>query len=221
MSEKRDYYEVLGLSRDASPDEVKRAFRRLAKKYHPDVSKLADADVRFKEVNEAYEVLSNPRKRQMYDQFGHAGANQAGTAGSTGGFEDIFSHFSSGMGSNIKDVFSNIFGGGGHQSARHDRAQRGEPLKASVELNLKQVLYGTTVELETKLRRCCEPCQGLGASRPSDIKTCGTCNGHGIVVVQRRTPLGIIETQTTCQRCRGQGKINTNVCSHCQGRKLV
>ena len=216
MSQKRDYYEVLGLPRGASAEEIKRAFRRLAKQYHPDVSRAPDAETRFKEVNEAYETLADPRKRQMYDQFGHAGANAAERGGGVH-FEDVFSHFGSG----IKDIFENFFGGGGETGSRHQQAHDGEPLKASVELNLKELLYGTKIDLRAKLYRTCSSCRGQGVANAADVKTCPACQGRGAITIQRRTPLGIIETQTACHRCRGQGRVNVNPCHTCRGRQRV
>ncbi|WP_368486841.1 molecular chaperone DnaJ [Spiroplasma sp. DGKH1] len=223
MNNKRDYYEVLGVSKNASDDEIKKAFRALAKKYHPDVSKEKDAEAKFKEVNEAYEVLSDPNKRKMYDQFGHAGAQQQGFGQGfdASGFEDIFSGGFSSFGG-FGDIFENFFGGGSShrkQQKQDTRPMKGQDIGAHVTISLKEMMFGTTVNLDLTLDKTCEVCNGTGAKNPkTDIHTCTTCDGYGYVNVEQRSLFGIIQTQQTCPDCKGTGKVITNKCPKCRGK---
>lgn len=220
---KRDYYEVLGVAKTASLDEIKKAFRQLAKKYHPDVSKEADADAKFKEVNEAFEVLSDTKKRKMYDQFGHSGMSGQASGG-MGGLEDIFRNFSSssfGGGGGFEDIFENLFrgqktSGGGHKSKR---PQKGSNIFAETTINIKELLFGTKVKLKIKLIKNCQSCDGSGAKTKSAIHVCQTCHGAGVVIMQQRSLLGIIQTQNTCPDCDGAGEVIIDKCNVCHGKK--
>ncbi len=201
---KRDYYEVLGVSRDASPEEIKKAYRRRAHKYHPDRNTSdPDAEIRFKEAAEAYEVLSEPTKRQRYDQFGHAGLRGAGLHDfSNVGFDDIFSMFS--------DIFGGGFGG-------RRRRRAGADLKTEVAITLAEVATGTKKPLEFTRRDFCDTCGGNGAAPGSRRKTCGTCGGYG-QVEQAGGLAGLFgRVITTCPACSGQGSSITTPCRDCRG----
>jgi molecular chaperone DnaJ len=204
---KRDYYEVLGVSRDASEAELKKAYRRLAMKHHPDRNSgdSEGSDVKFKEAKEAYEVLSNANKRAAYDQYGHAGVDPSmgGRPGAGGGFEDIFG-----------DVFGDIFGGGGR---RGQRAQRGSDLQYNLELSLEDAVFGTEVKIRVPTLVSCKTCSGSGAREGTSATTCTTCHGAGQVRMQQ----GFFAVQQTCPSCRGKGKMISDPCPDChgQGRK--
>lgn len=214
MAEKRDYYEVLGVSKNASEDEIKKAYRSLAKKYHPDVNKASDAAEKFKEVNEAYEVLSDPQKRSTYDQFGFAGMDgaQAGGGFSSAGFDDL------------NDIFSSFFGGGmggfssSSSSRRSTAPQRGNDKLMRVDISFMDACFGKTETFDINVEETCSHCNGSGANSPSDIETCPTCHGSGTVVTQQRTILGIMQSQSVCPDCRGTGKKIRRVCPQCNGR---
>ena len=206
---KRDYYEVLGVARDASEQDLKKAYRRLARKYHPDRnSDDADAEQKFKEANEAFEVLSDADKRAAYDRFGHAGLEGAAGGSGFGGanFSDIFS-----------DVFGDIFGGGGGGGARRNRPQRGADLQYTLELNLEEAVRGHTVNIRVPILEECESCDGSGAKPGSTPSNCTTCGGIGQVRMQQ----GIFSVQQTCPKCRGSGKMISNPCPKCRGEGRV
>jgi molecular chaperone DnaJ len=209
---KRDYYEVLGVDRNASEAELKKAYRRLAMKYHPDRNQGDDrnqSEDRFKEVKEAYEVLSEPRKRAAYDQFGHAGIEgQAGPGGA--GF---------GAGAAFRDIFDEMFGdifGSGRPGAR-GRAQRGADLRYDLELTLEQAVFGTTSSIRVPVMEACGSCGGTGARKGSAPTTCGTCGGVGQVRLQQ----GFFSVQQTCPHCRGTGRIITDPCDECHATGRV
>ena len=217
MADKRDYYEVLGVQKSATPDEIKKAFRQMAKKYHPDLNpNNKEAEDKFKEVNEAYEVLSDPDKKSRYDQFGHAGVDPSyGGGGFNGGFSGGFGD----MG-DIGDIFNSFFGGGfgGSSSRSNPNAPRkGQDLQTGIEINFMDACFGKDVNVSvTRLEKCSE-CNGSGSAHGSSTETCPDCHGTGQVKATQRTPFGMISTQKPCTRCGGKGKIISNPCPKCNG----
>lgn len=221
--EKRDYYEVLGVSKNATADELKKAYRKKAIQYHPDKNPGdKEAEEKFKEAAEAYEVLSDEDKRARYDQFGHAGLGGAagGGAGGFGGFsnmEDIFSAFG--------DIFGGHFGGGfggfgGGRAAQRPR-YRGGDLRVKVKLSLQEIATGTTKKFKLKKYVTCSHCQGKGAEKAEDIETCPTCKGTGSVTRTQQSIFGMMQTQSTCPTCGGTGTKIKHKCSHCDGEGIT
>lgn len=218
MANKRDYYEVLGLTKSASEDDIKKAYRKLAKKYHPDVNKAADAEAKFKEINEAYEVLSDPQKKATYDQFGHAGMDGFQSGGFSSGFGgmnmddlgDIFSRFMGGMGG-----FSGFNFGG--SSSRRSGPLKGDNRYMTMDIDFLDSVHGVDKLVNITVDKMCSHCDGTGAASKADIETCPTCRGSGRVTRQSRTPFGVIQQQTVCPDCRGTGKRIKKVCPHCNG----
>ncbi|OYT53865.1 MAG: molecular chaperone DnaJ [Candidatus Altiarchaeales archaeon ex4484_2] len=218
---KRDYYEVLGIKKGASKTEIKKAYRRLARKYHPDVNKESDAEEKFKEISEAYEVLADKDKRANYDRFGHAGAREGFTGG---GFSwNDFSHFD-----DISDIFGrdffgrdifDVFFGGGHR--RRTSARRGSDLRFDLSIDLEDVIYGARKEIMVWRTESCSKCNGSGAKDANSIKTCDQCQGAGRVNRQQKTPFGSFVTVATCSACHGTGKIITEPCNKCKGSGRV
>ncbi|TEW44547.1 molecular chaperone DnaJ [Psychromonas algicola] len=199
---KRDCYEVLGVSRDATEKEIKKAYKRLAMKYHPDRTKGDDAlEEKFKEVKEAYEILNDPHKRAAFDQYGHDGVNQQGHSGG-GGFG----------GGGFDDIFGDIFGGGRGRGGAQ-RPQQGSDLRYNMELTLEEAVKGISKEIEIPTLVHCEQCNGSGAKKGTDSKTCGTCHGQGQVQIRQ----GFFAVNQTCPTCRGKGKIITDPCNKCHG----
>ena len=219
--EKRDYYEVLGVAKNATDDEIKKAYRKLAIKYHPDKNPDdKEAEEKFKEAAEAYDVLSNADKRARYDQFGHAGAQGAGGFGGFGGFgggmsmEDIFSQFG--------DIFGGHFGGfGGAAGGRARRQRRGSDLRIKVSLTLEEIAKGVSKTLKIPTLVSCEHCNGTGAKNGTAINTCSTCNGSGTVITQQQTIFGTMQSTATCPNCEGSGKTITEKCDKCHGEGVV
>ena len=213
--DKKDYYEVLGVSKNASQDEIKSAFRKLAKKYHPDVSKEADAEAKFKEIQEAYSVLSDETKRQQYDQFGHA-AFQGGGAGGAGGFGGFdFSGFDYG------DIFDNIFGsfGGGFSSGRSSsRARRGSDSLMQMKLSFEEAVFGCKKTIRVDVVEQCSECDGKGGFGET---TCDKCHGSGTITSEQHTIFGSFLSKTTCTKCGGAGKTYDTTCNHCRGKGSV
>lgn len=212
---KRDYYEILGVTKNATKEELKKAYRKMAIKYHPDKNPdNKDAEHKFKEAAEAYEVLSNDQKRQRYDQFGHAGVGGA-AGGGAGGFnmdmDDIFSHFG--------DIFGG-FGGGGRRSSGR-RVSKGTNLRIRVKLTLDEIANGVEKKLKVKKYVSCKTCNGSGAASPSDVKTCTTCHGTGQVTRVANTILGQMQTASTCPSCGGKGKTITKKCTSCYGEGVT
>ena len=212
MAEKRDYYEVLGLNKGASEDEIKKAFRQSAKKYHPDLHPGdKTCEEKFKEVNEAYEVLSDKDKRARYDQFGHAGVDPNFGAGAGGG-----NPFAGGI--DIDDIFSSFFGGfGGRRQGRANAPQRGSDVEASVTISFEEAAKGCQKTISYNSVSVCDECGGTGAAAGSQPKTCSACGGSGRVTINQRSPFGVIQTQRSCDACHGTGKIVDNPCRKCSG----
>ncbi|MDQ3022881.1 MAG: molecular chaperone DnaJ [bacterium] len=209
MATTTDLYELLGVERGASADEIKRAFRKLARQYHPDVNAEADAEQRFKEINLAYEVLSDPQKRAQYDQFG--------TTGGQAGFGD---GFSSGGFSNLSDIFDFFFnGGGGGFAGRGQRGdfQPGDSIQRAVHMTLTDVLNGKKLELSVERRDTCATCNGSRAQPGSSVHTCSTCAGRGMVTQVRDTLLGRMQTTVSCPTCHGEGVQISEPCKDCRG----
>ncbi|MFA5543528.1 MAG: molecular chaperone DnaJ [Bacilli bacterium] len=203
---KRDYYEVLGVSKEATDDEIKKAYRSLAKKYHPDVSKEPNAAEKFKEVQEAYEVLSDPQKREQYNQFGHEGPN----AGSGfGGFD-----FGGGFGG-FEDIFSSFFGGG--RQASKTGPTRGKSLKMSINLTFEEACFGVEKEVNVTKLDTCHDCSGTGAQSRDDVEVCKRCHGTGRVTVVQNSLFGRVQTEASCSECSGTGKKIKNKCNTCHG----
>ena len=222
MAEKRDYYEVLGVARNANADEIKKAYRKAAIKYHPDKNPGdKEAEEKFKEAAEAYDVLSNPEKRARYDQFGHAGMSGAAGAGaggyggfSGGGFsmEDIFSQFG--------DIFGGHFGGGGFRSSSTGggrRVNRGSDIRIKVKLTLEEIANGVTKKLKINKTVACDKCGGTGAKDANSYATCSKCGGTGYVTRVENTFFGRMQTQGVCPTCGGTGKVITAACDQCKG----
>jgi molecular chaperone DnaJ len=212
MADKKDLYEVLGISKSATNDEIKKAYRTLAKKYHPDVSKETDAENKFKEVQEAYDTLSDPQKRQSYDQYGHQGSPFEGFGGGAGGFEG-FGGFS--------DIFSQFFGGGKQQRQNYGGPQRGEDLERVVTIDFMEAVLGTKKTLKVDIEDECKKCHGSGAESQSDIETCSRCHGQGFINVEQRTMFGSMRTQQACPACGGVGKTIKKRCATCNGQGRV
>lgn len=199
---KRDYYEVLGLSKGASQDEIKRAYRQLAKKYHPDINKEPGAEEKFKEINEAYDTLSDEQKKARYDQFGFddpmGGAGGSGFSG--------FSGFSGGFGG-FEDIFSSFFGGGSRN--QHNGPQQGKDVEKTMTISFEDAVYGCKKKIRLTVDDECTTCGGTGAYSKNDIKTCSKCKGQGRVYMRQQTIFGQSTVQTTCPDCGGSGKVIT------------
>lgn len=222
LAEKRDYYEVLGIQKGASEDEIKKAYRALAKKYHPDLNPGdSTAEEKFKEVGEAYEVLSDPSKKERYDQFGHAGVDPSyGGGGFNGGFSGGYSSGGFGM----DDIFDSLFGGsifGGGRSSNPNGPRRGQDIARTLTIDFMDACNGTSVEIAVDRLERCSDCGGSGCAKGHSPETCPECRGTGQVRVQQRTPFGVISTTRTCSRCGGKGKTITNPCSKCGGNGRV
>ena len=223
MSEKRDYYEVLGVQKGASDDEIKKAYKKLARKYHPDLNRNdpKTAEEKFKEVNEAYDVLKDPQKKAAYDQFGHdafdprrggsaGGGNPFGGAGGFGGFD-------------MNDIFDMFGMGGGGRRARRQGPERGADLRYDLEISFEEAAFGKEVELSIPREENCPTCSGSGAAKGSSAETCSTCHGTGQEQVMQRTMFGSMMSSRTCSQCHGTGKIIKDPCKDCHGtgRKRV
>ena len=218
--EKRDYYEVLGVSKSADTTEIKKAYRKLALKYHPDKNPGdKEAEEKFKEAAEAYDVLSNEEKRRRYDQFGHAGVGGAGQGGFGGGMsmDDIFSQFGDIFGS--FGGFSGFGGFGGGRSAR--RVNRGTNLRVKVKMNLQEIATGIEKKIKVKKYVACQHCNGTGAKDGKSYSTCSTCKGSGQVTRVQNTILGAMQTTSTCPTCEGEGKIINEKCTFCNGEGVL
>lgn len=216
MSTKRDYYDILGVDKNADAQAIKKAYRKLAMKYHPDRNPdNKEAEEKFKEVNEAYEVLSDENKRRTYDQFGHEGVNGQGGFGGQGfggqgfgGFEDIFG-----------DVFGDIFGGGfGNSRTRRRGPERGSDIRHSINISFEEAAFGKKTSIKLNRSEECSECNGSGAKVGTSKKTCPTCNGAGEVRTVQRTPFGNIASSRICSTCEGEGEVIESPCPKCSGR---
>lgn len=208
----KDYYDILGISKGASDDEIKKAYRKLAMKYHPDRNPdNKEAEEKFKDINEAYQVLSDPQKKSQYDQFGTTDFN--GGFGGSGGFDF------SGMGG-FEDIFDSFFGGG-FSSRRRNGPERGADLEYTLNLTFEEAVFGVEKEISISKNENCENCNGTGSKPGSNAKTCDKCGGTGQVRYQRNTPLGSFVSTATCDKCNGTGKVITDPCSHCHGKGTV
>ena len=214
MAEKRDFYEVLGLSKGAGDDEIKKAYRKLAKKYHPDMNPGdKEAEVKFKEVNEAYSVLSDAEKKSRYDHFGHAGVDPnfgAGGAGGGGGFGGF-----GGMDFDMGDIFSSFFGGGGRSS--RNGPIRGDDILVRLVISFEEAAFGCKKEITFPRTETCSDCGGSGAEKGTHPETCSKCGGSGQIRIQQRTMLGMMQTTRPCDVCGGTGKIIKTPCKTCRG----
>lgn len=219
MADKRDYYEVLGLQKGASDAEIKKAYRKLAKQYHPDLNPDdPTAAEKFKEINEANQVLSDPEKRAKYDQFGFSGVDPSygGGANFTGGFDGV----------DISDIFADIFGGGfgggfGSRTSSPNAPRRGSDIAVSLDISFMEACNGVSHDITVNRAEDCPDCKGTGAEAGTSAKTCPDCNGKGYVTVQQRSMFGMMQTQRPCSKCGGRGKIIEKPCSKCRGKGNV
>ncbi len=225
MADKRDYYEVLGVSKGASEDEIKKAYRKKAKEFHPDLHPGdAEAEAKFKEANEAYEVLSDSQKKARYDQFGHAGVDpNYGAGGGAGGFGGGFG--GGGFDFDLGDIFGSFFGGGGGfgggRQSNPNAPRRGEDIQTRVTISFEEAAKGCKRTVDVNRVDTCNECHGSGAKAGTSPKTCSECGGRGYVNVQQRTAFGVISTQKACPKCQGQGKVIENPCVKCHGSGRV
>ncbi|MDA5504542.1 molecular chaperone DnaJ [Streptococcus thermophilus] len=204
-----EYYDRLGLSKDASQDEIKRAYRKLSKKYHPDINKEPGAEEKYKEILEAYETLSDAQKRAAYDQYGPDGANGFGGQGSFGGFDG-----GAGFGG-FEDIFSSFFGGGA--TCNPNAPRQGDDLQYRVNLSFEEAVFGAEKEIHYNREVTCKTCSGSGAKPGTSPVTCGRCHGHGVINVDTQTPLGMMRRQVTCDVCHGTGQEIKDPCQTCRG----
>ena len=224
MAEKRDYYEVLGVSKDASAEDIKKAYRKMALKYHPDRNPGdATAEEKFKEAAEAYDVLSNPDKKARYDKFGHAG--MSGAAGGAGGYEGFGGFSMEDIISRFGDIFGGGFGGGfsgfGSSGRGGARVQKGSNIRIRVKLSLSEIVNGVTKTVKIKKAVRCPQCGGRGAESEADVHTCETCHGTGVVTRVVQSFMGRMQTTSPCPTCGGEGKVITKPCSKCHGAGVV
>ena len=212
---KKDYYEVLGVNKGANENDLRKAYRNLAKTYHPDINKTEEAEEKFKEISEAYEILSDTDKRSRYDQFGHAGFSGGGGAG---GFEGGFGGFS-----DLGDIFETFFGGGGRSRgrARQQGPERGSDLRMDMEVNFKDAIFGIEKEIPLRHLENCDTCSGNGATPGTKIITCQTCGGAGQVQQTQKTLFGTFASVGPCPKCQGAGKFPESTCKPCNGKGKI
>lgn len=217
MADKRDYYEVLGVTKDASDSEIKKAYRQVAKKYHPDVNPGdKEAEAKFKEASEAYAILSDPEKKKQYDQFGHAAFEQGGPG--AGGFDFSGADFTDMFG----DIFGDLFGFGGRRSSRRaNQPMQGANIHTAVRITFEQAVFGCEKEIELTLKDECETCKGSGAKPGTSPVTCTKCNGQGQVVYTQQSLFGMVRNVQTCPECNGTGKVVKEKCSDCYGTGYI
>ena len=221
---KRDYYEVLGVEKTATDEELKKAYRKLAKKYHPDANpdNKEEAEAKFKELNEAYEVLSDKQKRSMYDQFGHNGPNgYANDFSGFSGFDGVSGGFNgAGVDFDLNDIFSSFFGGGGRRTNRNGPV-RGRDLKVHVEITFEEAAFGVSKEIVINRDEQCDVCKGTGSKPGTSAETCKVCGGRGTITTMQNTILGSFQSSRTCDNCGGTGKVISSPCTECKGRGTV
>jgi len=225
MADKKDYYEVLGVTKNATDDEIKKAYRKLARQYHPDLNRddPKTAEAKMKEINEAYDVLKDKEKRAQYDQFGHAAFSGAGYGQSGGGtytninMEDIFNHMGGGFG--FGDIFDDFFGT--KTSARKKGPQRGADLRYDLRITFEDAAFGKKTTIKVPRTETCEECGGTGAKKGTTPDECPDCHGTGMRQTMTRTPFGVISNARPCERCHGSGQIVKNPCSHCYGEGKI
>ena len=217
--QKRDYYEVLGVSRGASEDEIKKAYKKMARKYHPDLNPGdKTAEEKFKEVNEAYEVLSDADKKARYDQYGHAGVDpNFGAGGFGGGFEGSFDF------GDLGDIFGSFFGGGfgGGRRTNPNAPQRGESIRMSIAISFEEAAFGCEKAVTVERYETCDTCHGNGCAPGTSPEVCPDCHGTGTVQVRRQTPMGVFATSSPCPKCGGKGRIIHQPCKDCRGSGMV
>ena len=214
----KDYYNILGVERSASTEEIKKAYKKLAKQYHPDISKDPSAADKFKEINEAAAVLGDEKKRANYERFG---TSEEGASGFSGFDFSEFMNQSSGFGFNFDEIFDTFFGGAGFGRSRRRQQRQGYDLRYDIEISLEEAASGITKEISLPRLEQCGICRGLGAASKDAIEVCPDCNGKGISARTQRTPFGIFQTTTTCKRCNGEGRIITDECGECDGTGVV
>ena len=209
----KDYYSILGVDKGASDDEIKSAYRRLAKKYHPDINKTPEASEKFKEINEAYSVLGDPKKKANYDQFGSAEGNPFGAGSQGGGFEDFF-----GGGGGFSDIFSDIFSAFGGGGRARSSVQKGEDIDIAMNISFEEACFGAEKTVTLNKIDKCSSCNGTGAKNGREFTTCSSCQGTGRVRFQQSTPFGITIREGACPKCNGTGKIVKEKCENCSGK---
>ncbi|MFO7818688.1 MAG: DnaJ domain-containing protein, partial [Halanaerobacter sp.] len=218
---KKDYYDILGVDKNASEKEIKRAYRKLSKKYHPDISDADNAEERFKEITEAYEVLSDEETRARYDQYGHAGVNQeAGGGARQGGFGG-FGGGGAGAGGRFEDIFDIFFGERRGSRGSRSRSQKGADLRYTMTIDFEEAAFGAEKEITVPRTEECSECEGTGAKSESDVETCAKCDGTGEIKFKQNTPFGQMVQTQTCDRCNGTGKFVTDPCPNCNGEGKV
>ena len=221
MADKRDYYEVLGVSKSASEEEIKKAYKKLARKYHPDLNPdNKEAEEKFKEANEAYEILSDAQKKARYDQFGFAGVDPSYGAGAGGGYGAGGFDFG-----DLGDIFGSFFGGGfggfGGTRSNPNAPQRGESLRTSVTISFEEAAFGCEKQVTVERVEQCDTCGGTGCEKGTSAETCPDCHGSGMIQQRRQTPLGVMATSAPCPRCSGKGKIIHHPCKACRGSGML
>ncbi|MCL2226199.1 MAG: molecular chaperone DnaJ [Oscillospiraceae bacterium] len=222
MAEKKDYYEALGLSKGASDDEIKKAFRQLAKKFHPDVNPgNKRAEERFKEINEAYEILSDSDKKTAYDRFGHAGVDPNYGAGGGDGFGGFGGFGGGGMEFDLGDILGSIFGGGERSNRNRNAPRKGDRVRTEATITFEEAAFGCEKEVNVMRVEACDSCHGSGCKEGTTAEKCVNCNGSGAVTSQQRTPFGVMQSTSDCPKCAGRGKIVHQPCEKCRGLGLV
>lgn len=226
VADKRDYYDVLGINKSSSDDEIKKAYRKKAKEYHPDLNPGdTNAEAKFKEVNEAYEILSDGQKKASYDRFGHAGVDPSYGGGAGGGAGGFYGGGGFGGGAvDLGDLFGDIFGGFGSSNSRRrdpNAPLRGGDVQINITMSFMEAAKGCSKELKITRMETCGTCSGSGSAAGSSVKTCPDCRGTGNVTVQSNTPFGIMQSSRTCGRCKGTGQIIEKPCATCHGEKRV